>query len=392
MTSKLKIVWFGDFVQESGFGRICNEVGLRLALRGHQISGVSLLWDGIFTQDWYTPLNHPYPFHVSGVAGRDWGMYVKNIVGMANPDVVISTQDFPYAQQIYYNMMLDWSRRAFVNITPIDGYPIEKDWLTLTDETDATMVISEFGVEAMRQAGRKVGLCPPGIDASVFKPATPQEKKELRAKLGLDENAFILGMMAMNQGRKAIPHTLDGFAEFSKDKPNAYLYLDMDKIGQFHIPHLLEDKKINPNKVIFKDDAVAKGLSELRDRYCILDAHSVLSHREGFGLPLIESQACRVPTIAQDWCSGTEVCGGGKGYLVKALPQPRSSTWGGALDKDPDVSDFVKTLNQIYLNPESAKSVAQKGYEYALTRTWDKAADAVEQVLLQVAEKRNHAG
>jgi glycosyltransferase involved in cell wall biosynthesis len=259
------------------------------------------------------------------------------------------------------------------------------------DDVDSAMVISQFGVDAMKRAGRHVELCPPGVDTHYFKPATPEEKKALRAKAEIPSDAFLLGMAAMNQGRKDIPHTLDGFARFSIDKPNAYLLMDMDKANPagWNIPSLMKTKGIPENKVLFKEDLAKKGLTELRDRYVILDAHSVLSHREGFGLPLIESQACKIPTIALEWCSGTEICGNGKGYLVRRLPQPRNSTWGNAFDYDPDVEHFVQILETIYTQPIQAAAIAEEGYRWAIQRTWDKTADSVEKVLLEVEEKIN---
>lgn len=388
----MKIVALSDSPMNSGFGRISNEVFQRLSWRGHRIHVVSLLWDGIATEgDWYSNRQHKYDFQVSGCAGRDIFQYAANIINLANPDVVMSVQDFPYATSLYYNCRVDWSRRAFAFITPIDGEPIFEDWLNLVDEADGAMVISRFGVEAMKRQGKTVGLCAPGTDSRYFKPAKSAEKLALREKAGIPENAFVLGMMAMNQGRKDIPHTLDGFAKFAIDKPNALLLMDMDKANPagWNIPALAKTKGIPENRILFKEDLMRKGLVELRDRFVILDAHSVLSHREGFGLPLVESQACMIPTIAMDWCSGTEICENGQGYLVRRMPQPRNSTWGNALDYDPDVEHFVQILDTIYRNPIEALAVAKKGYDWSTSRTWDAATDNVEKMLLGVEEKLN---
>lgn len=388
----MKIVALSDSPMRSGFGRIANEVFARLVARGHQVHVVSILWDGIAVErgDWYSPFKHPYPFQISGCAGRDIFSYVANIVQLANPDVVMSIQDFPYAVNVFYNCHIDWSRRSFVVITPIDGEPIAAEWLRLVDDADGTMVISEFGVQAMRRAGRAVELCPPGINPRDFYPATSDERQALRAKAGIPNDAFVLGMMAMNQGRKDIPHTLDGFAEFALDKPGARLVLDMDKVSPagWNIPELVKTKNIPPEKILYKEDLIKRGLVNLRDRYVLLDAHAVLAHREGFGLPLLESQACRIPTIAMDWCSGTEICGGGKGYLVRRLSQPRNSTWGNALDYDPEVAHFVEILEQIHRNPIQAQAVADCGYQWAIARTWETAADKVEHLLERVFERK----
>jgi glycosyltransferase involved in cell wall biosynthesis len=390
----MKILALSDSPMRSGFGRIANEVFYRLVYRGHQVHVASLLWDGIALvdqEDWYSPVKSKLPFQISGLAGRDWGSYIYNLIGLTNPDVVISLQDFPYATGIFYNCRVDWSKRAFVCITPIDGFPIDEDWLRLVDDADGTMVISEFGVEAMKKAGRQVELCPPGIDRNYFKPASPEEKKALRLKVGIPEDAFVVGMMAMNQGRKDIPHTLDGFAKFSVDKPEARLLLDMDASNPagWNIPKLMKTKNIPEGKVLFRENLGSKGVTELRDRYALLDCHVVLAHREGFGLPLIESQAMMIPTISQDWCSGTEICGNGKGYLIRHLSQSRNSTWGGAYDYDPDVEHFVQVLETIYKQPIQAKAIAERGYEWAIARTWDKTADSVENLLLKIEEKQN---
>jgi glycosyltransferase involved in cell wall biosynthesis len=388
----MKILWVGDAGVTSGFGRIANEVCSRLVQRGHQVHAVSILWDGVMTEgvDWYSTQNHKYPFRISGVAGRDIYAYIYNLINLARPDIVVVCQDFPYLVTTYYNLRIDWSRVSFCGITPIDGEPIFEDWLRLVDDTDGAMVISQFGVDAMKRAGRRVELCAPGIDSHYFKPATPEEKSALRSRAAIPQDAFVLGMMAMNQGRKDIPHTLDGFAKFAIDKPNAYLLLDMDKVNPagWNIPSLMKTKNIPENKVIFKEDLVKRGINEYRDRLCLLDAHSVLAHREGFGLPLIESQACMIPTIAMDWCSGTEICGNGQGYLVNPLPQPRNSTWGNAFDFDVDVNSFVGVLEAIYQNPIGAKAIAKRGYDWVIQRTWDKTADAVEQLFLSIEAKK----
>lgn len=384
----MRIVWFGDGNIPSGFGRISDEICTRLVHRGHEICSVSLLWDGVMTEDWYSPLSHKKPFHIAGVAGRDPYSLLYNIINMANPDIVVSCQDFPYAQNIYFGCRIDWSRRAMVIITPIDGEPIFEDWLQLVDDADGTLVISEFGVAAMKRAGRRVGLCPPGIDHKYFTPPSPEDRQALRAKAGIKPDAFLLGMMAMNQGRKDIPHTLDGFWKFAIDK-DALLLMDMEKASPagWDIPKLMKTKGIPESRVIFKEDLVKRGLSELKDRFSLLDAHSVLAHREGFGLPLVESMSMGIPTIAMDWCSGTEICGDGKGYLVKTLPQSRNSTWGGACDYDPDVEDFARILDEIYNHPEIAKGIAAVGQEWARKRSWDIAADNAEQVLIQAKRR-----
>lgn len=392
----MKLFFLSDMPIPSGFGRISGEVFLRLAQRGYEVSGASVLWDGVMPIDAPagTPFLHRFPFKIAGLAGRDVWSYAGNLIQMAQPDIVVVCQDFPYAQTLYHNCRIDWSKRALLNITPIDGEPINTDWLNLCDDVDATMVISKFGVEAMKRAGKQVELCHPGVDTRTFRPASAEEKTALRAKAGIAPDAFLLGMAAMNQGRKAIPHTIEGFWRFAQDKQNAYLLLDMDKVSGagWDLPKLAQHIGVPDGRILYKDDLQGKGLNELRDRFVIMDAHSVLSHREGFGLPLLESQACRIPTLAMDWCSGTEIVGENKGFLVKTDSGHRFSTWGNAKDYDPDLNSFVAHLETIYSHPLQAAGIADIGYEWARQQTWDKAADAVEETLIRIYAERQKRG
>ena len=337
----------------------------------------------------YSGHPHSLPFWCWRLSGDIWGE-ATSIINQYPPDMVIACQDFPYAQTLYNGCRVDWSKIALFNITPIDGTPVNPEWVDTVDNCNGTMVISRFGVEAMRQAGRHVGLCHPGVDTGHFIPASAEERVALRARAGLEANRFVIGMAAMNQGRKNIPATLEGFAEFCKDKPDARLFLDMEKVSGagWNIPVLAKEIGVPDGRLIFREDLLKRGMTSLRDRYCIMDAHSVLSFREGFGLPLLESQACKIPAIALDWCSGTEICGGDKGVLIPVTGKARYGTWGNARDKDPDMTAYVNALNRLYYDREWSAYIGRQGYEWARQQTWDNAAAAVEAELPKALE--NH--
>ena len=386
-----KILWFGDGVGLSGFGRIGNETCKRLKQRGYDVQMAVINYSG-----W------PHDFSIANwiwpLAGQDiWG----GLVGIVNqiqpqPDLLISCQDFPYHQTIWQACRIDFSRVKWVWITPIDGEPLHPDWLKLCDFADGEMVISRFGVEAMRREGKRVELCHPGVDTREFYPADEGERKTLREKAGYGPDDYVCGVACMNQGRKAISCMIEAFHEFARDKSNAKLYLDMDKASPagWDIPNLLkqmrwtedEQKRVKYREDMFKADMTL--FAPLRARYALMDMHMVISHREGFGLPLLETMACHIPTMALDWCSGTEICGGGRGMLIKRLPYMEHGTWGGAKDAFPDMDDFVLKLNLLYQDPTRAAAIAEEGYRWAIQQTWDVTADQVEAVV-QSALSRN---
>lgn len=377
----MRIFCVSDVPALSGFGRIAGAITDWFHNHGHQIVVGSLMYDGI----------HPHgkPYHIAALAGKDLWVTLTGIINEYQPDVVMCIQDFPYAVTLFKGTRVDWSKTCFFNITPIDGTPVFPEWVDLCDDIDGTMVISRFGVEAMRKAGQRVSLCHPGVDTGTFKPASEAEKQELRKKAGIAPDAFVLGMMAMNQGRKNIPATLEAFRDFCVDKPHARLLLDMDKVSAagWNIPVLAKEIGLDGARLIFKEDLQAKGLTNLRDRFCLLDAHSVISHREGFGLPLLESQACKIATLALDWCSGTEICGEGKGVLIPCAPNPRYGTWGNAQDRDPDMAAFVRALNRLHDEPGYRAGVAEAGYQWAIQQTWEAMCGAVDRALTEAIAK-----
>lgn len=390
---KARLLWFGDLVNPTGFGRIGNEITRRLVLRGWPVLGLSVPWNGY-------PLN-PLLLPVIPMGGIDIWNRLAHVVHQEKPDVVVVCQDFPYAQTAFHGCRIDWSQHRFMTVTPIDGTPIHPEWLRMVDLGDATLVISRFGVEAMRLAGKRVDLLHPGVDTGEFYPARPGEAAAARAKLNIPPDAFVLGMFAMNQGRKCISMTVAAFLEFARDKPDAYLYLDMDKASPagWDVPTLCAQldphgEVLTPQRVLFREQAVeplqdgqtAPPRMALRDRYLLCDVNSVVSHREGFGLPLLEGMACGVVGMALDWCSGPEIVGEGRGALVRRLDYMEYGTWGHARDAFPDMQNWIGQLNRLYDQPGERLALAERGRQWAVEQTWDAAADQFEAALKRVLE------
>ncbi len=383
----MKVLVWSDLPMPSGFGRISTSIARSLSQRGHQVNAASLMYQ-------YGPTNEPY--YIWSVAPpRDLWATTVDVINRIKPDVIVSCQDFPYHHTLYWGCRIDFSTIAWVVITPIDGTPVDEEWVKLAKIPDGFMVISKFGVEAMRQVGVHADLCHPGVDKTEFYPVSQADRNELRKKAGLPEDAFIVAMMAMNQGRKAIPPTLEGFRDFCVDKPNALLYLDMEKASGagWDIAKLARQVGLDAKRIVTKADIVAK-LPILGDRYRLADVHSLLAYREGFGLPTLEAMACGIPSIAQDWCAGTELVGDGKGCLVPVAKYTNGQvvmtrgTWGGAFDAFPDMAEYVNILNKLYGDKEYRLHIAKTGYEWAKEQTWDKAADAVEAVILKAVAKK----
>jgi len=390
MTSNpIKVLIFGDVAVPTGFGRIGSAVGKSLTAHGYMVVGACIQYDGLL------PTPTGAPFFVGALGGKDHGLAVSGMYTAFKPDVVLSLQDFPYHIMLRDATSIDWSVTAHVIVTPVDGTPIAPDWIKRAHEFDGVLTISEFGVQAFKDQGVRASLCPPGVDTAEFHPLHPETRAELRAKLGLPPTAYVVGMMAMNQGRKDFPSAMQGFWDAFKDIDEAFLYLDCDKISPagWNLPEWVGSQVgIPAERVKFREDAIRAGVVSLNERYALLDQHMVIAEREGFGLPHIEAQACGVPSAAIRYCSGPEVTQDGSTGLLVNVTGYRIGTWGGARGALCDIGDLATQLRWLYDNQSERAAMSARALAYAQSRTWETACLAVEHEIKAALDKRQKAG
>lgn len=172
---------------------------------------------------------------------------------------------------------------------------------------------------AMAQYGQKqckilynmdVEHIPHFVETDNYKATTDEEKLQLKREWGL-ENKFVIGVVARNQGRKFLDRTVKMMALYAKKNPDAMLllHLDPDDHAQvFPITDLIRRYGIE-NRVLFTGTKYYKGF-DYRDMYKIynlMDVFLLTTSGEGFGIPLIEAQACKVPVLATDYTTTREL-------------------------------------------------------------------------------------
>lgn len=277
----------------SGYGQQVKLLAPRLKAAGHDVaisafyglSGSPILWEGI-------------PIFPAG--GRDYGTDV--IVSHARnhgADVVITLMDFwklaPIADQLRNLNVLAW--------LPIDTYPLGRpDRRTLRDSGARAVAMSRFGQDRLTEAGFASAYAPHAVDTGVFKP--PEDRQGLRRELGLDD-FFLIGICAANSDalRKAWPEQFYAFSQFARVRDDARLMVHtrVHAAGGFPLLQLADDMGI-ADKIIWSDQyAQTAGLmteAMMADWYGTLDMLSACSYAEGFGVPIVEAQACGTPVVS----------------------------------------------------------------------------------------------
>ena len=200
---------------------------------------------------------------------------------------------------------------------PIDQEPIPPPVLKPVTRAYRRIVFSKFGERMINDAGLDCYYVPHGCETQVFKPI---DRVQARERMGLPLDKFIVGMVAANKGvppRKSFFENITAFAEFHKKHPDSMLYLHTSPgtyqgANEANLIEFIEyvglkggqDVKLpNPYQLWngFPDDAMV-------DLYNAFDVFQLVSMGEGFGIPILEAQACGCPVIVGDWTAMSEMC------------------------------------------------------------------------------------
>jgi glycosyltransferase involved in cell wall biosynthesis len=243
--------------------------------------------------------------------------------------------------------------------TPVDHDPVPpivEDFFTRTPTVKAVAMSLHGQAELSRTV--ECGYIPLAVDTEVFTPTFTStiEGREVNARefLDLPEGAFVVGMVGMNKDpndRKGFTAALQAFAEFHKAHPNAILHVHTDKHGQssgIDLPEIAKACGIPDYAMSYTNQYAYVIGFPANLQALMLTAFDVLlapSAGEGFGVPLIEAQACGVPVICSDFTAQAELVG--NGWLVTG-----DRFWDGASKSwylRPSVASIVRALESAYV-------------------------------------------
>ena len=267
-----------------------------------------------------------------------------------------------------------WDRANKVaSWVPIDHMPLPpavQQWLMRPNVEPIAM--SKFGVEMLEAAGfRDVIYVPHGIE-STFKPTEvyKAETGTMTAKeiTKIDDDRFMVLMVAANKGqvpcRKSFPEAFLAFSAFAEKHDDAVLFMyseDVGAMGGINLRELAAACGIKPHQIQFINQyALRQGLPHeaMATLYTRADVLLAPSMGEGFGIPVVEAQACGLPVIVSNYTSQPELVG--DGWLVNG------QVWWDHAQKSwlqtPDVNQIIKALHEAYERPRER---SQKAIDFA---------------------------
>lgn len=227
--------------------------------------------------------------------------------------------------------VLDRPKHFWAGWLPVDHEPCPPPVAQKAALMDVPIAMSRFGQEMLRLAGVHAEYAPHGYDADDYYPDT-DAAAELRDHLQIPEAAHLTVIVAANKGgwpsRKNLPNALEGWARFAAARSDAYLYAHTypGQDGQFGSCNLVEQAAALGilDRVRFLDPIRSMQGTPPRFMRGAFSAADVLLNPamgEGFGVPMLEAQACGTPVITGRWTAQAEVVGSGV-FIEKAEAMP----------------------------------------------------------------------
>jgi glycosyltransferase involved in cell wall biosynthesis len=277
-----------------------------IANYGHQGSVIN--WKGVQV---FGNSYHPYCLDIMHSHSKNF-----------NADAMITLMDL----QVFEPDKLLGTR--WIAWTPIDHHNAPPLILENASKADHILSMSKHGSDLMTAAGIENDFIPCAYDGEIYK---PMDKKQAREDMKLPQDKFIVGMVAMNKGapsRKAFHANIAAFAALHAKYPDTVLYLhtaDGTRGGEVELLTAycaavgltfgyFDGKDVCDKDVIFANQyGLALGYEPymMAKIYNSMDVLTSVTRGEGFGIPIIEAQACGTPVIVGDWSAMSELCHGG---------------------------------------------------------------------------------
>jgi glycosyltransferase involved in cell wall biosynthesis len=181
---------------------------------------------------------------------------------------------------------------------PVDAEDHDPKWYANVDLLDQLVVYNEFGKSVVEKAlpGVNPLIIEHGVDSKVFYKEfeTRAEAKKALFKAPELHDSFIVLNAGRNQPRKRLDITLRAFAEFSKGKPDTFLYMHSGaKDSHIDTIRLAKELGISDRLIMTTDKEGLPNLdlSDLNLLYNACDVGINTGLGEGFGLPNAEHAA-----------------------------------------------------------------------------------------------------
>lgn len=322
--------------------RLKNDGHLVALMSNYGLAGTTLEWNGI-------------PVMGQGMDAYSNDLTPAQILWWLNqeprlPGIGLSLYD------VWVYKSPQWDEIPMASWTPVDHAvvpPEVKAWFDRRGKGKWAIAMSRFGERELLEAGverERVFYAPHSFNPEIFKP-TPSD---IRKELNIPEDAHLSIFMGANKGvtpvRKSIGEQLLAWSTWAQGRKDAYLYLHTDIFGLANgvkIEPLLMACNAPMDRVrVVPQFEFRQGIPQqtMAKLLTASDINLHCSKGEGFGVGIIESQACGLLPAVTEWTAMPELIGAGWKVGGQVEYDPMQGGWW----MTPNVKEIMDALQQSY--------------------------------------------
>jgi D-inositol-3-phosphate glycosyltransferase len=395
----IPILVVGDAAAPTGFARVLHGILDRVKHK-YEIHHLGVNYAG-------DPHDADWKVYVAQLGGDVYGINrLQQLIEGVKPRLVFMVNDVWILGRYAPILNRYKDNLKTVMYFPVDGEPLDSDFVKQLDGVDQLVAYNQFGKRVMQQAidevrrespdfkASEIEVIPHGVDTQLFYPYSKKPTTgginpgRLRAKKMLLPNkkdfleSFIVLNANRNQPRKRIEITMQGFALFAENKPDnvkLYLHMGAEDMG-WNLMSLARRYDIEGRLIIsnISKETPTDSVKRLNMIYNACEVGINTSLGEGWGLVSFEHAATGAAQIVPRHTACEELWQGAAEMLepVFTVTVERVLTEG----KFVSPKGVAETLDRLYRDPEYLRAMSEAAYlnatrpEYKwknIARQWD---------------------
>jgi glycosyltransferase involved in cell wall biosynthesis len=328
---------------------------------------------------------------------------LPNVIRQEKPNVVVIYNDMAVVARFLEEIRKSGIPRNFKIWLYVDQVYTQQPQMLLdviNRDADRVFTFTPFWKKCLKEQGitRSIDVLGHGFEKDVF---VPVNRKEVRKKMNLPEDGFIIMSLNRNQPRKRYDLLIMAFAELIVKYPTKPIFLmcicDKGEKGGWWLFELfsrelrLRNMPIESfgNRLMIDNQDMAFRDEDINMFYNLGDIGISTADGEGWGLCNFEQMGVGIPQVVPDVGGFKEFCTKDNSVLVKAknryyLPTAYSPVGGEAESCDPH--DICLGIEEYLLDSEKLKRHGEEARKTVLSYTWEKATEMLVKRLKQEHE------